>query len=87
MLSMLSIVCRTLAKKLDGFEGFHFYQLHHTYTSNLLSNGATLKDIQELLGHSDMSTTMIVYAHTPKEVKRDSARVWIRWQATIKYIS
>ena len=28
--STLSIVCRTLAKKLDGFEGFHFHQLRHT---------------------------------------------------------
>lgn len=59
--STLSIVCRTLAKKLDGFEGFHFYQLRHTYTSNLLSNGAAPKDVQELLGHSDAGTTMNVY--------------------------
>ena len=27
--STLSIACRTLAKKLDGFEGFHFHQLRH----------------------------------------------------------
>ena len=30
-------------------------------TSNLLSNGATPKDVLELLGHSDVSTTMNVY--------------------------
>ncbi len=30
-------------KRLDGFEDFHFHQLRHTYTSNLLSNGATRK--------------------------------------------
>ena len=73
--STLSIVCRTLAKKLDGFEGFHFHQLRHTYTSNLLSNGAALKDVQELLGHSDVSTTMNVYAHATREAKRTSARL------------
>ncbi|RKJ35638.1 hypothetical protein D7X25_32875 [bacterium 1XD42-8] len=56
--STLSIVCRKLAKKLDGLEGFHFHQLRHTYTSNLLSNGVALKDVQELLGHSDVSTTL-----------------------------
>ena len=25
---------------MEGFEDFHFHQLRHTYTSNLLSNGA-----------------------------------------------
>ena len=73
--STLSIACRTLAKKLDGFGGFHFHQLRHTYTSNLLSNGAAPKDVQELLGHSDVSTTMNVYAHATREAKRTSARL------------
>ena len=36
----------------------------HTYTSNLLANGAAPKDVQELLGHSDVSTKMNVYAHS-----------------------
>ena len=71
----LSIVCRTPAKKLDGFEGFHFHQLRHTYTGNLLSNGAAPKDVQELLGHSDVSTTMNMYAHATREAKRTSARL------------
>ena len=73
--STLSIVCRTLAKKLDGFDGFHFHQLRHTYTSNLLSNGAAPKDVQELLGHSDVSTTMNVYVYATREAKRTSARL------------
>ena len=54
--STLGIVCRKIAQKLDGFEGFHFHQLRHTYTSNLLANGAAPKDVQELLGHSDVSS-------------------------------
>ena len=29
---------------------------------NLLSSGAKPKDVQELLGHSDVSTTMNIYA-------------------------
>ena len=73
--STLSLVCRAVAKKLDGFEGFHFHQLRHTYTSNLLSNGAAPKDVQELLGHSDVSITMNVYAHATREAKRTSARL------------
>ena len=73
--STLGIVCRKIAQKLDGFEGFHFHQLRHTYTSNLLANGAAPKDVQELLGHSDVSTTMNVYAHSTRKAKRNSARL------------
>ena len=73
--STLGIACRSVSKKLEGFEDFHFHQLRHTYTSNLLSNGAAPKDVQELLGHSDVSTTMNIYAHSTRKAKRDSARL------------
>ena len=49
--------------------------LRHTFTSNLLSNGAAPKDVQELLGHADVSTTMNIYAHATREAKRTSARL------------
>ncbi len=67
--------CRTAAKKVPELEGFHFHTLRHTYTTNLLSNGAQPKDVQELLGHSDVSTTMNVYAHATREAKRESAKL------------
>ena len=73
--STLGTVYRKIAQKLDGFEGFHFHKLRHTYTSNLLANGAAPKDVQELLGHSDVSTTMNVYAHSTRKAKRGSAKL------------
>ena len=73
--STVGIACRTASKKLPGLEGFHFHQLRHTFTSNLLSNGAAPKDVQELLGHADVSTTMNIYAHSTREAKRSSARL------------
>ncbi len=56
--STVGIMCRTASRKVEGLEGFHFHQLRHTFTSNLLSNGAAPKDVQELLGHADVSTTV-----------------------------
>lgn len=82
--STVSIMCRTAQEKVPGLEDFHFHTLRHTFTSNLLSNGAQPKDVQELLGHADVSTTMNIYAHATKEAKRSSARRWIRWSASKK---
>ena len=73
--STVGIMCRTASRKVEGLEGFHFHQLRHTFTSNLLSNGAAPKDVQELLGLADVSTTMNIYAHATREAKRTSARL------------
>ena len=73
--STVGVMTRSAKKKLEGFEDFHFHMLRHTFTSNLLSNGAAPKDVQELLGHSDVSTTMNIYALSKREAKRTSARL------------
>ena len=73
--STISIVRRTAKKRIPGLENFHFHMIRHTYTTNLLANGAAPKDVQELLGHSDITTTMGTYAHGTRETKRTSARL------------
>ena len=73
--STVETACRSASRKVPELEGFHFHTLRHTYTTNLLSNGAQPKDVQELLGHSDVSTTMNVYAHATREAKQNFARL------------
>ncbi|MFI3283844.1 MAG: site-specific integrase, partial [Erysipelotrichaceae bacterium] len=68
----VSSIGRTIRKEIDGMDSYHFHQLRHTYTSRLLENGAKPKDVQELLGHSDINTTMNIYAHGSSESKKNA---------------
>lgn len=44
--------------------------LRHTHASLLFEAGASIKEVQECLGHSDIKITMNIYTYVTKQLKK-----------------
>ena len=49
-------VWRRIRNKAN-ISNFHFHDLRHTFCSSLILSGASLKDVKEMIGHSDITMT------------------------------
>ncbi|MGX8127427.1 tyrosine-type recombinase/integrase [Clostridioides difficile] len=72
----LDTIVKQIRKALNN--DFHFHCLRHTHATLLLENGANIKDIQNRLGHSQLSTTMDTYSHVTEKMKNETVDIFER---------
>lgn len=56
--------------KKCGLEQFNYHSLRHTFATNCIKEGLDPKSLSELLGHSDIKTTLSFYVHPNMETKK-----------------
>jgi integrase len=57
----------------SGLPQIRFHDLRHSAATLLFAQGVHPKTVMEILGHSDINTTMKVYGHVLDQMKRDAA--------------
>lgn len=72
----LSNIKRSFASTLARakIEDFKFHDLRHTFASHMIMRGASLKEVQEILGHKTMTMTLR-YSHLSQDHKKKAVNL------------
>jgi integrase len=68
----VSKAIKTAVNKCNMLKKISAHTFRHSYATHLLQHGTDIRTIQQLLGHKDISTTMI-YTHVVRQLSDHSA--------------
>lgn len=72
-----AILCRHNIKRLclaNGLPTINPHQLRHSYATRAITAGVNPRIVQELLGHSNINTTMSIYAEVEEKAKIEATQ-------------
>ena len=79
-LNFMNDKLRKICKK-HKFKEIKIHGFRHTHCSLLFESGFTIQEVQDRLGHSDLKTTMSIYAHVTEKQRDKMADKFAKFMA------
>jgi len=79
-LNFMNDKLRKICKK-HKFKEIKIHGFRHTHCSLLFESGFTIQEVQDRLGHSDLKTTMSIYAHVTEKQRDNMADKFAKFMA------